>query len=212
MSRELTAHRTIGNATVIKEDINHNISIFASNVGEGGACTVYSIEYGEAPVQLQFPTTMQVGLTNEALLAIVHDRLTSFQAGPSACQENDTALDHIDAALCALRSRTVRRVLQRKLQEKAGQHQESTMSTETKPKKPRVYAEAETLHIGKHAFEFADLGKWKTWSLVESAIKALRPQITSREVSDIENLTADIPVATYGRTECMQAIRSVYPV
>lgn len=46
------------------------------------------------------------GVTHEVLLAIVADRLRSFQAGPYACQENADALAHTTAALDALNSRT----------------------------------------------------------------------------------------------------------
>lgn len=46
------------------------------------------------------------GLTQEALLAIVADRLESFQAGPFACPENRNALAHVHDALTWLQSRT----------------------------------------------------------------------------------------------------------
>lgn len=46
------------------------------------------------------------GVTQEVLLAIVIDRLKSFQAGPFACIENAAALTHSQAALEALKSRT----------------------------------------------------------------------------------------------------------
>lgn len=38
------------------------------------------------------------GITQEALLAIVADRLRSFQAGPYACRENALALTKIEEA------------------------------------------------------------------------------------------------------------------
>lgn len=46
------------------------------------------------------------GITNEALLAIVMDRLRSFQDGPKACRENEVALTRIEEALSSLKSRT----------------------------------------------------------------------------------------------------------
>lgn len=46
------------------------------------------------------------GTTHEVLLAIVADRLESFQAGPYACDENAMALAHVREALHALLSRT----------------------------------------------------------------------------------------------------------
>lgn len=49
------------------------------------------------------------GLTHEALLAVVIDRLRSFQAGPYACAENARALLHCQAALGALGQRSAGR-------------------------------------------------------------------------------------------------------
>lgn len=46
------------------------------------------------------------GITQEALLAIVADRLRSFQAGPYACRENALALTKIEEAQHWLLSRT----------------------------------------------------------------------------------------------------------
>ena len=46
------------------------------------------------------------GVTQEALLAIVADRLRSFQAGPYACRENALALTKIEEAQHWLHSRT----------------------------------------------------------------------------------------------------------
>lgn len=50
------------------------------------------------------------GVTHEALLAIVADRLRSFQAGPYSCKENACALTHIEEALHWLHSRTIKRM------------------------------------------------------------------------------------------------------
>ena len=50
------------------------------------------------------------GVTQEALLAVVIDRLRSFQAGPFACPENADALAHATEALNALKSRTKARM------------------------------------------------------------------------------------------------------
>lgn len=46
------------------------------------------------------------GVTQEVLLAIVADRLRSFQAGPYACRENALALTKIEEAQHWLQSRT----------------------------------------------------------------------------------------------------------
>lgn len=50
------------------------------------------------------------GLTHEVLLAIVADRLQSFQKGPFACRENALALTKIEEALHWLHHRTAGRV------------------------------------------------------------------------------------------------------
>jgi hypothetical protein len=50
------------------------------------------------------------GLTHEVLLAIVADRLRSFQAGPYACRENALALTKIEEAQHWLHHRTLARM------------------------------------------------------------------------------------------------------
>jgi len=50
------------------------------------------------------------GITQEALLAIVIDRLQCFQRGPFACSENEQALQNIGVALNYLKARTRRRM------------------------------------------------------------------------------------------------------
>lgn len=50
------------------------------------------------------------GVTQEVLLAIVADRLRSFQAGPYACAENGAALEHVLAAQRFLQARTRERM------------------------------------------------------------------------------------------------------
>lgn len=50
------------------------------------------------------------GLTHEVLLAIVADRLRSFQQGPFACKANACALTHIEEATHWLQQRTIDRM------------------------------------------------------------------------------------------------------
>ena len=50
------------------------------------------------------------GITQEALLAIVIDRLRSFQLGPFSCRENAIALTNCEEALMWLQRRTVARI------------------------------------------------------------------------------------------------------
>lgn len=50
------------------------------------------------------------GLTHEVLLAIVADRLRSFQKGPYSCKANACALTHIEEAQHWLQQRTLERM------------------------------------------------------------------------------------------------------
>jgi hypothetical protein len=50
------------------------------------------------------------GVTQEVLLAIVADRLRSFQSGPFACKANACALTHIEEAMHWLQQRTIERM------------------------------------------------------------------------------------------------------
>jgi hypothetical protein len=50
------------------------------------------------------------GLTHEALLAIVADRLRSFQKGPFSTKANACALTHIEEAMHWLHARTLERM------------------------------------------------------------------------------------------------------
>lgn len=92
--------------------------------GSGGACHRYLISGytpqsidptcalaggGETLIEFQDGPIQEVGtngLTHEALLAIVIDRLRSFQAGPYACRENALALTKLEEAQHWLHHRT----------------------------------------------------------------------------------------------------------
>ena len=50
------------------------------------------------------------GNSHEALLAILLDRMESFQKGPYACHDNQMALDHLQGARLWLHKRTMDRV------------------------------------------------------------------------------------------------------
>ena len=60
------------------------------------------IHFQEGPIK-EFGVN---GVTQEGLLAIVIDRLRSFQAGPFACDENAVALKFCENALQVLQTRT----------------------------------------------------------------------------------------------------------
>lgn len=64
------------------------------------------IHFQEGPIQ----ESGLNGISNEALLAVVRDRLEGFQSGQYACHDNQMALDHVCGAMEYLRSRTEKRL------------------------------------------------------------------------------------------------------
>ena len=83
--------------------------------GAGGACHEYLIEHPQHSTQISFqngPINEHGvnGVTNEALLAIVADRLRCFQKGSFACKANACALTHLEEALHWLQQRTLERM------------------------------------------------------------------------------------------------------
>lgn len=89
--------------------------------GQGNACHEYEMyvkgektEGGQAPdvaqrISFQNGPVKESGfngISQEALLAIVIDRLRSFQTGQYACRENAIALTHCEDALMWLQKRT----------------------------------------------------------------------------------------------------------
>ncbi len=91
--------------------------------GSGGANHLYEVGWSGGPeaIKEHNPTVIKFqegpikevginGLTNEALLAIVEDRLKGFQSGPYACRENAIALTKIQESLMWLQSRTIERI------------------------------------------------------------------------------------------------------
>lgn len=82
--------------------------------GHGGAHHHYAVSSPEFFLDISFqngtiPEAGVNGVTHEALLAIVMDRLRCFQKGPFACKENACALTHIEEALHWLQQRTIAR-------------------------------------------------------------------------------------------------------
>jgi len=102
-------------------DPNLNITVTAiDEPGAYGASHFYNLEYMDrrgVPVvymlHFQEGPVKEVGIngiTGEALLAIVIDRLRSFQSGKMPCRENGIALDHLEQALGWLNQRTKARI------------------------------------------------------------------------------------------------------
>jgi hypothetical protein len=64
------------------------------------------IHFQEGPVQ----EAGLNGISNEALLAVVEDRLKGFQSGKFSCRENALALTHLQEAMHWLHHRTHERM------------------------------------------------------------------------------------------------------
>jgi hypothetical protein len=115
--RELTSHKVNGLNEALRIEV-------LDEPGPGNACHVYGITSTEPrradtapavtlPVRFQNGPIQEVGvngISNEALLAIVEDRLMGFQSGQYACRENALALTKIQEAMMWLQKRTRDRV------------------------------------------------------------------------------------------------------
>lgn len=93
--------------------------VVADEPGAGGANHEYLIRIPSVPsvplehIRFQNGPVREArlnGITQEALLAIVIDRLRSFQAGPYSCRDNAVALTHCEEALMWLQRRTRDRI------------------------------------------------------------------------------------------------------
>lgn len=117
MSKEIHTHKV--------NTCNEQLRVVAlDDAGSGGACHKYEIGWGGPeemgtdqgnPCFLRFQDgpIAEVGtngVTHEALLAIVIDRLQDFQRGPFACRENALALTKLEEAMHWLHHRTKLRV------------------------------------------------------------------------------------------------------
>lgn len=107
MKRTLTTHIVEG------DSVNHQLGIAVfDEPGSGGACHEYGILRDPAllcGISFQNGPIKEAGVngvTHEALLAILIDRMEGFQAGPFASEDNARALTHLKAALGSLQNRT----------------------------------------------------------------------------------------------------------
>jgi hypothetical protein len=111
--RKLINHKVNG--------LNESIEILVTDPpGQGGACHEYRIEYAHnGPTCNAIDIHFQQGpikengvngISQEALLTIIEDRLHCFETGPYACQENAMALFHIREAMQYLKQRTIKRI------------------------------------------------------------------------------------------------------
>lgn len=85
---------------------NHQYAVEHNpNDGDG---FIYNIGFQNGPIGVDGNGVN--GLTHEVLLAIVADRLRSFQKGPYSCKANACALTHIEEAQHWLQQRTIERM------------------------------------------------------------------------------------------------------
>lgn len=97
---------------------NQQLNVVALDVfGHGGASHLYEIEHHPSGLTVRIPfqngPISEVGvngITNEALLAVVIDRLRGFQRGRYACRENALALTNLEQAMHWLHHRTRDRI------------------------------------------------------------------------------------------------------
>lgn len=113
--RELTSHKANG--------LNEQITIqVLDEPGPGGASHVYGIAAADPVTENIEQTAIKFqkgpisesgvnGISIEALLAIVEDRLKGFQSGEHACLENQIALSRVQDAILMLHFRTRERLL-----------------------------------------------------------------------------------------------------
>lgn len=116
--RELTGHKV--------NSCNESLHVgVLDEPGHGGACHKYVIYVPNDEVNQELNAALAVhisfqngpikefgtnGITHEALLAILADRLEGFQAGPYKCDDNQMALEHIRGAQEVLQRRTKERL------------------------------------------------------------------------------------------------------
>ena len=126
MPRELTSHKV--------NELNESIYVgVIDEPGQGGACHVYNlapmvaidipddsafdgvvrrmvpVEDANVIIRFQNGPIKEAGVngvSQEALLAIVEDRLSCFQSGPYATRENAVALTKVQEAMMWLHKRT----------------------------------------------------------------------------------------------------------
>ncbi len=100
-------------------ECNRNISIkVLDEPGSGGACHEYRLSVRNIGAEECFDVKFQNGpikevgangLTHEALMAVLLDRMRAFQNGPYRCRENAVALTKMEEALMWLNKRTANR-------------------------------------------------------------------------------------------------------
>ena len=103
----LDDYRLSDGRSVLRYSPNENIAAIISQKGvPPDLYTVQAICFQNGPVKEKGYN----GNSQEALLAILIDRLEGFQSGQYACHDNQMALDHLQGARLWLYKRTMDRV------------------------------------------------------------------------------------------------------
>jgi len=104
--REIKHHHCgpLNNSLVVTttDELTAGGANFRYAIGHDVHGTLLEIVFHTGP----FENDMPKGITGEALLAILIDRLQSFQAGPFNCRENAIAVTHLQDAMHWLQHRT----------------------------------------------------------------------------------------------------------
>jgi hypothetical protein len=92
-------------------ELNRRLSVVADEKGPGGASHLYRISGGDVECEIAFQRGALReagfnGISDEALIAVLIDRLRGFQAGAFSCRENALALTKLEEALHWLNART----------------------------------------------------------------------------------------------------------
>lgn len=109
--RQITDHKLNGLNDAIEISVldepgqggaNHHYNLHLRQDATGGVQGCAEIKFQKGPIGENGFN----GLSNEALLAVVIDRLRCFQAGEYSCRENACALTHLETSLMWLQKRT----------------------------------------------------------------------------------------------------------
>lgn len=92
---------------------NHRYEISGFDISTNASNDVVTDNFNTLVILFQNGTLLENGVngvTIEALLAVIIDRLRSFQSGPFACRENAIALTKAEELLHWLQQRTIDRL------------------------------------------------------------------------------------------------------
>lgn len=105
--RSIPVHAPINVAALDERDPSAGCASHVYGVQFGGPSDVLAVRFQHGPRGVAGSTP---GIFDDALLAIIQDRLEGFQSGPFACEENAESLRHVQAARDALARRVAVRM------------------------------------------------------------------------------------------------------